>query len=302
MSGWIRLHRQITKSDIYQMPPLYLRVFERLLLEANHKKVEIPYKEKATDKMGKKLIKRGERLTSIRQICEWVGWYERGRFKQPSTKTILKILDWLEENNMIQIYGTKGNRKETHYKVVNYGVYQSDDAEVGNSPENSKETVRKQSGKRNNNDKECIRMIKNDKEDILSSQQVDDEDEEKPKLKFDADAVEIQLAQFMISEMLRVKPDSKVPKDNVKSLQNWATDIDRMIRLDKRTPKQIAELFRWAQNDSFWCSNIRSPQKLRKQWDTLELQRNRKKAKHEPQKRIPRAFASLMELEEGGGQ
>ena len=150
----------------------------------------------------------------------------------------------------------------------------------------------------NKNDKNGQECNKNDK-DILSSQQVDDDDK-KPNLKFDADSVEIKLAQFMISEMLKVKPDSKVPKDDVGKLQGWATDIDRMIRLDKRTPKQIAELFQWAQNDSFWCSNIRSPKKLRDKWDTLELQKKERKTKQEPQKRIPRAFASLMELEEGG--
>ncbi len=162
--GWIKLHRRIIKSEIYQMPPLYLRVFERLILEANHSDKEIPYKEKGSSVVGKKLIQRGERLTSIRDICEWVGWYERGRFKKPSTKTILNILNWLENNGMIQIYGVKGNRRETHYKVINYGVYQSTDDEVGNRMENSKETVRKQSGKRNKND---TKNDKNDKKKII---------------------------------------------------------------------------------------------------------------------------------------
>lgn len=164
--GWIKLHRCIIKSEIYQMPPLYLRVFERLILEANHRDKEIPYKEKGSSVVGKKLIQRGERLTSIRDICEWVGWYERGRFKKPSTKTILNILNWLENNGMIQIYGVKGNRRETHYKVINYGVYQSTDDEVGNRMENSKETVRKQIGKRNKND---TKNDKNDKERKHSS-------------------------------------------------------------------------------------------------------------------------------------
>ena len=123
MKGFIKLHRDIVNSDIYQMPPLYLRVFERLLLEANHEDTYIPYREKGTNITGKKLIKRGERLTSIRHISEWVGWYERGIFKVPNPKTITTILDWLTHNNMIQIYN-QGNRRETHYNIVNYCVYQ----------------------------------------------------------------------------------------------------------------------------------------------------------------------------------
>lgn len=94
---------------------------------------------------------------------------------------------------------------------------------------------------------------------------------------FDDESVEIQIARFMIKEILRTKPDSKVPKSDFKYLQNWAKNIDYMIRLDKRTPREIAELFRWSQEDSFWCSNIRSPRKLREKWDSLELQKNNRK-------------------------
>lgn len=96
------------------------------------------------------------------------------------------------------------------------------------------------------------------------------------KLKFDEESEEIRLARFMIDEMLRVKADSRVPSKDVESLQGWAQHIDYMIRLDKRTARNIAEVFRWAQEDSFWCSNIRSPRKLREQWDTLELQKNKR--------------------------
>ena len=145
MDGWIKLHRKIIDSDIYQMPPLYMRVFLRLILEANHQDAEIPYKEQGQKTIGKKLIKRGERLTSVRDICKWVAWYERGKLKEPNPKTVQEILDWLEENNMIEIYGTKGNRKETHYKIVNYDIYQD--------KEDDKVTEKKQSLDINKNDK-----------------------------------------------------------------------------------------------------------------------------------------------------
>lgn len=159
MAGWIKLHRAIKYSDIYVMPPLYLRVFERLLIEANHKDNEIPFKHFGSDIITKKLIRRGERLTSIRTISEWVGWYERGIFKKPNTKTIKTILDWLVANDMIEIYPNESNREGTHYRVVNYNDYQSGDSE--------EVTKRKQSG----NSQETVtgskqECIKNDKESI----------------------------------------------------------------------------------------------------------------------------------------
>lgn len=117
MQGWIKLHRKLIEADIYTMQPLYSRVFERLIIEANNTNREIPYKK------IKKLIKRGERLTSLSQIAEWVGWYERGIFRTPNKKTISNILNWLIDNTMIEIYN-KGNVRETHYNIVNYNVYQ----------------------------------------------------------------------------------------------------------------------------------------------------------------------------------
>ena len=141
MKGFIKLHRDIVNSDIYQMPPLYLRVFERLLLEANHEDAYIPYRKKGENIIGKKLIKRGERLTSIRDIAEWVGWYERRKFKVPNPKTITSILDWLIKNEMLAIVDY-GNRKETHYNIVNYSVYQGRESYESNA----KVTVGKQLG------------------------------------------------------------------------------------------------------------------------------------------------------------
>ena len=136
--------------------------------------------------------------------------------------------------------------------------------------ENSTQSKVKESKVKNNNIE-----LQNDCNDDESYQE--DIEDDKKDYEFDDESVEIQLARFMIKEMLRVKPDSRVPKDNIKSLQNWAKHIDYMIRLDNRKPREIAELFRWAQEDSFWCSNIRSPRKLREKWDSLELQMNNRK-------------------------
>lgn len=205
--GYIKIWRALIENEIYTLPPLYLRVFERLILEANHQDNEIPYRRKG--KVEKKLIKRGERLTSVRQISEWVGWYEKGVFKVPNPKIIKEILDYLVKNNMIFIYNNKGNRTETHYSIVNYNVYQdfseekvTEQKQEKNAKEtekeresNNKETNKKQTLPTNNNDKECIRMNKNDKEckkdnnplpplggsEVLNSNSTQTENKQEPK-------------------------------------------------------------------------------------------------------------------------
>ncbi len=214
MSGWIKLHRRITESDIYSMPPLYLRVFERLLIEANHCDCEIPFKYPGEKITTKKLVRRGERHTSIRQICEWVGWFEWGVFRVPSPKTIKVILDWLEGNGMIKIYPRKSNREGTHYKVLNYSTYQA--------PKEEKVTVGKQSG--NNEEtvttskQECTRMIKNDKE--------------------------VQIYVLTPNEEAFLNVLSKIenyPLDRSRDLELYRTMTDRYPRLDL-----LAAIEQWA--------------------------------------------------------
>lgn len=56
-----------------------------------------------------------------------------------------------------------------------------------------------------------------------------------------------------------------------RDLQRWAKAFDLMIRRDKREPKDIWALMEFSQQDTFWKTNILSPDALRKQFDRLTL-------------------------------
>lgn len=45
--------------------------------------------------------------------------------------------------------------------------------------------------------------------------------------------------------------------------RKWAKCYDDMIRLDSRTPEQIAAVCKWARAHAFWQANFQSPLKLR---------------------------------------
>lgn len=78
---------------------------------------------------------------------------------------------------------------------------------------------------------------------------------------------EFRLSKLLLDLITERKPDYKKP-----DLQKWAVHIGCMIRLDKRNPKIIEEVIRWCQADvDFWQDNILSTEKLRKQFDQLEL-------------------------------
>lgn len=142
MEGYIKDWRQELNSDIWLMPPLYHRIWQYLKYIANHKDEYVPMRNGT-----KLLIKRGQRLTSVRNIAEGVGYYERGIFKKPNPKTVQDVLNWLEENRMITI--ETGNRRYTLITIVNYCIYQGEQE----SKSNSQVTVSKQSLDINKNEK-----------------------------------------------------------------------------------------------------------------------------------------------------
>ncbi|WP_234370058.1 MULTISPECIES: replication protein [Proteus] len=94
-------------------------------------------------------------------------------------------------------------------------------------------------------------------------------------------ADDLKAAQWIYSQVLIVSPSTKEP-----NWSTWANDIRLMRQLDGHTHQDICRMFKWANRDSFWCSNVLSPAKLREKWDTLTIQSqqpNRGKRQVEPE-------------------
>lgn len=57
---------------------------------------------------------------------------------------------------------------------------------------------------------------------------------------------------------------SFIPDANDQLLISWATDINKLVRLDGYDPKLVEAVIRWSQQDEFWRQNVRSGGALRK--------------------------------------
>jgi len=77
-----------------------------------------------------------------------------------------------------------------------------------------------------------------------------------------------RLAALLKSEILRNKPDYRITPAQ---LRQWELTADRMLRIDRRTSEQIAELIRWVQHDEFWMANVLSMDTLRDKFDQLSM-------------------------------
>ena len=81
---------------------------------------------------------------------------------------------------------------------------------------------------------------------------------------------DLRCAEWLFSEVQRIAPSAKQP-----TWAAWANDIRLMRERDGRTHKEIAALFKWACNDSFWQGNVLCPSTLRDKWTQLEIKRNK---------------------------
>lgn len=75
------------------------------------------------------------------------------------------------------------------------------------------------------------------------------------------------LSQRLRDGILRNNPTAKTPAD----LSKWAKVVDLMIRIDKRTPQQVAAVIDFSQFDSFWKQNVLSMDAVRRQFDRLVI-------------------------------
>lgn len=74
-----------------------------------------------------------------------------------------------------------------------------------------------------------------------------------------------RFAEGMLKAVLRVAPKTKPP-----NLAKWAETIRLMRERDGLSHSEIADVFRFANQDDFWKTNILSPAKLREQFAKLD--------------------------------
>ncbi len=86
------------------------------------------------------------------------------------------------------------------------------------------------------------------------------------KEEYSEDSDELQLA-FLLFSLLKERDDKLVL--TLPQQQSWAHEMNKIIRIDRRSRDEIQAVIYFSQQDDFWQDNIRSPAKLRKQFSVL---------------------------------
>ncbi|NLH40692.1 MAG: hypothetical protein GX448_02540 [Planctomycetes bacterium] len=120
------------------------------------------------------------------------------------------------------------------------------------------------------NDSEGDKPVTNERQPDDKRMTTNKNEKNEKNEKKDAHADAWRLGEVLLGSILESKPDFRRP-----SLERWARDMDRLLRLDGRTPERIEAVIRWCRTDPFWSANILSPASLRKHFDRLELEMGR---------------------------
>ena len=69
-----------------------------------------------------------------------------------------------------------------------------------------------------------------------------------------------------------------------KHIEQWAKDIEKLSRIDKRSYEDIEKVIRWVKTEgNFWCPNIISGSKLREKYPRVFLQMQQQYARSPPE-------------------
>lgn len=209
--------------------------------------------------------------------------------KEKSPQSVTRMLNFFSKEGMIS---TEGNRFGTVITITNYASYQvilpdepsdepSDKAQASNGAvlrlvgdEPSDRPPDEQNKTLTNNTKNN-KTSTSENSDESSDKHVKKSVLAKPDAAIQSGAKwgtseDLRCAEWLFSEVQRIAPSAKQP-----TWAAWSNDIRLMRERDGRTHKEIAALFKWSCNDSFWQGNVLCPATLRDKWTQLDIKRNK---------------------------
>jgi hypothetical protein len=267
MQGWIKLHRKIIDSPVFNEPGM-LKLWIYCLMKASHKQREVLIGQQLVE------LQPGQFITGRNALSD-----DFNNGAKPKDKvSAITLWRWLQTLEKMGNLNIKTNNKFSVITLDKWGVYQ------GEEEESEQQNEHQMNNKRTSNEHQM-----NTNKNVNNGNNGENEKNKKPSYpKFEI--CDMELSKYFYSLILENNENAKQP-----NFETWAKDIRLMRERDNRKIEHIRYMMNWAQQDSFWKVNILSPSKLREKYDQLLL---KAKAEHEKKNQpiksdMPRAYASM---------
>lgn len=257
--GYVMLPRQIIEDEIWDKPPLYLKVWLYILQRAQHSEYNN--------------MKRGETHISIPEIIEACSWKVGYRTVKPKKDEVYQAIDWMRKksdtkatpNSTMEATPnptTIATTKATHglfVKVLHYGFFQ-DSKNYESNAESNKESnneITYEEDTNPSNINKNVKNAKNDKKKEPSSR----------KKKIDYKDHHMKLAELLRDH---VTANNKYP--DKMNIEDWANEMRIMMEHRNIEGKDLQDVILFSQKDPFWKTNIRSASKLKEKFSRLHTE------------------------------
>lgn len=269
--GYIKIYRKFFDHFLWTEDREFTKAeaWIWLLKEARYKK------GKNKKLIGDRLIEwsRGEVPASLRYLKKAWNW--------GSTTKVQNFLDLLRNEGMIKTRKAQG---QNIVSICNYSTYnaienikkhtekteekQAEDTGSTQEAQNSKKGNKGKKGKKGKN--KSVGTASTDIPQVTDEETWDDA---------------TRLAEHLKESICEYDPDHRYNK-NPPSLDRWVKEIDRALRLDGRTFKQMEFIIDYVFSKNtrvadFWKPNIQSGKRLRQQFDKIKEQI---RSEHKPKK------------------
>lgn len=238
-TGWVKLNRATVSDPLLNKNPEYLALWVHLLCNAVY--------EPTTALLGGKtvVLKPGQLTTGRKQLAV------NSRISESKVERALKAF---ENAHLIEQQTTNKNRLIT---ILSWDGLQDSEQQNEQQVNNNRTTSEQQA-----NTLEETKNIRTKENSLVSP-----DGSTKAKNTFEPDSFPYLAARWLADQIEERLPNCTPHSET--TLQNWAADFDKCNRLDGHGWEDIDKVLQFSQSDPFWCTNILSAGKFRKQYTQL---------------------------------
>ncbi|HGF7174147.1 hypothetical protein [Enterococcus hirae] len=242
--GYIKLYRKVTSSFVWTNSDMF-KLWVLCLMKASHEDRKFLFNGQEVR------LKSGQFVTGAHAIAK--------EFNEgvPSDKAIAwrTLWRWLKRFENEELLTIQSNARYSVVTIKNWSDYQSSDKPPTSDGQSSdKPVTTNKNDKNDKNDKN-----NNNPRNTRKSRAYADDDPNK------------KLA-ILLLKLIRKNQNIKEP-----DLDKWANTIRLTIESDKRSGKEVQDMIVWATSHEFWSGVILSPTSLRKHFDKMTAQKNKRK-------------------------
>lgn len=251
--GYIKLYRKVTSSFVWTNPSM-LKLWLLCLMKASHEGRRFLFNGNEVS------LSSGQFVTGRDALAKE---YNQGASSDQVivSRTLWRWIKKFEKEGMLSISSTP---KYSVISINKWEDYQSSDQHLSNDrPAPVQHLSTNKNDKNDKNDKN------NNPRNSRKTREYADDDPNK------------KLA-ILLLKLIRKNRSLKEP-----DLNKWANTIRLTIEADKRTGKEVQDMIVWATNHDFWSTVISSPTSLRKNFDTMVGQKNKRKQQNISNDELP---------------